>query len=358
MANERGVAPPDLIHLDFENLDARETLRTTWAVEQLILVQSVLGHVHEGHGVFRGRRYPNTTLDDVVRALRLEPMAIKGARQSLIDSIREYARSAIAGNAPPALVDLTGDPLLGISTLRFIMADPQDVLCGLYAGGLRDDPNVRAEVEQERNMVIGGGAGHFVDFKRMDELGYSADDLVHGEWGGRIDELTEKGVIVSSRDSERPSVQYQYIRYRMGPGASDDAAIVGAGLLWGVGVALGVFLADAVDTLEKYVPRYADQDERIALEIESECRSLRLTREDVKLLVAVASAPNGSGPDVPDSSLRHLLSIDRRTDLCPIEAHLLSVMGTPAPSIGLGHDRVPSDGFYEFVRARIEELSG
>lgn len=127
-------------------------------------------------------------------------------------------------------------------------------------------------------------------------------------------------------------------------------------MLWGVGVALGVFLADAVDTLEKYVPRYADQDERIALEIEAECPSLKLTREDVKLLIAVASAPNGSGPEVPDSSLRHLLAVDRRTDLCPIEAHLLAVMGTPAPSIGLGHDRVPSVAFYRFVRERIEEL--
>ena len=51
----------------------------------------------------------------------------------------------------------------------------------------------------------------------------------------------------------------------MGPGQSDDAAIVTAGLLYNVDVALGVFLADAIDTLEKYVPAYYDQDKALAL---------------------------------------------------------------------------------------------
>ncbi|NLI00583.1 MAG: hypothetical protein GX446_13945 [Chthonomonadales bacterium] len=356
MSAERGAAPPDLIRLDFENLDARETLRTTWANEELILVQSVLGHVHEGHGIFRGRRYPNTTMDDIVRALRLEPVALQGARQSLIDSVRAYARSAMLGNAYQALVDDTGEPLLGMSTLRFISADPHDVLRGLYLGGLRDDPDIRLEVERERGITIGGGASYYVDFERMVELGYSADELARGEWGDRIAELTEQGVVVEPRESGRPSVHYQYIRHRRGPGASDDAAIVCAGMLWGVGTALGVFLADAVDTLEKYVPRYSDQDERIALEIEAQFGDLRMDRSHVKQLIALAAATDGDGPDIPDSSLRHLLSIDRRTDLCPVEAHLLAVMGTPAPSIGLGHDRVPSGSFYALLRRRIEEM--
>jgi hypothetical protein len=356
MHTERGSAPPDLIRLDFENLDARETLRTTWAIEELILIQSVLGHIHEGHGVFRGRRFPNTTTDDVVRGLRLEPMAIKGARQSLIDGVRSYARSAMLGHAPRALVDETGDPLLGISTLRFIAADPADVLAGLFLGGLRDDPEIRAEVEQERGMVIGGGSCYHVDFERLAGLGITADELAHGEWRDRLDELTAQGVIVDAREADRPSVHYQYIRHRRGPGASDDAAIVAAGMLWGVGVALGVFLADAVDTLEKYVPRYSDQDEQIALQIESGYPDLRVGRNELKRLVALAAAPEDGPIGVPDSSLRHLLGIDRRTDLCPLEAHLLAVMDTPAPTIGLGHDRIPSASFYAYIRRRIEEV--
>jgi hypothetical protein len=357
MSDNRGVAPPDLIRQDFKNLDSRDTLRTTWAVEELLLVQSVLGHVHEGHGVFRGRRFPNTTLDDIVRALRLEPMSIKGARQSLIDDIRSYARSAVVGQAPRALVDQTGAPLLGISTLRYIGVEPADVLRGLYLGGMRDNAEVRAEAEKTYGIPIGGGACYHVDFDRMNALGISADELVHGEWGDRIGDLEADGLIVEPRHASRASVAYQYIRHRKGPGASDDAAMVGAGLLWGLGVALGTFLADAVDTLEKYVPRHSDQDGKIAEEIAEEWGDLGVGRTEAVRLAAVAAAPSGGEQPVPDSSLRHLLAVDRHTDLCAVEAHVLAVMGTPAPVIGLGHERIPSSQFYAWVRKRIKETA-
>jgi hypothetical protein len=39
---------------DFRILDGRETLRCSWPAEQNLLIQSVIGHAHEGHGVFRG----------------------------------------------------------------------------------------------------------------------------------------------------------------------------------------------------------------------------------------------------------------------------------------------------------------
>lgn len=357
MHSPGGVAPQDLLSQDFKVLDGRETLRTTWQTEELILVQSILGHAHEGHGVFRGRRFPNTTLDDVVRALRLDPMAVKGARQSLIDLVRGYARSARHGHAPRALVDEQGDPLLSVSTLRFLPVEARDVLRGLYLGGLRDDTDVRREAEGEYGVKVGGGRCYHVDFRRMGEMGLSADELAHGEWESRIEDFRQEGLIVEGEAADRPGVTYQYVRHRIGPGASDDAAIVGAGFVWGLGVALGVFLADAVDTLEKYVPRYSDQDEAIAEEIEKHCDDLGLDRADVRRLVAIAATPEDASFEVPDSSLRHLLSVDRRTDLCALEAHILAVQGTPAPSIGLGHERTSSHAFYEHVRARVKQVA-
>src|ERR1041384_5317063 len=84
--------------------------------------------------------------------------------------------------------------------------------------------------------------------------------------------------------SSGPNICYQYIRHRRGPGASDDAAIVAAGMLWGLGVAVGVFFADAIDTLEKYVPEPRDQDEEIALKIEGGLANLRFGRKEVKTL--------------------------------------------------------------------------
>lgn len=351
MPRQRGVAPPELIRQDFRALDSHETLRTTWSIEQLILIQSVQGHAHEGHALFGGRRFPNTTMDDVTFSLRLDPERIKRDRQELIDSIGAFVDETIAGSPPRALQDSENQPLLGISTLRYLRVDPVDVLGGLYLGGLRDDSDVRQEVEGERGVKIGGGRGYLVDTNRMEEMGLGAEELAHGEWADDIVRFREEGLIV---EESGPGVSYQYIRHRRGPGASDDAAIVAAGLIWGLGVAVGVFLADAIDTLEKYVPEPRDQDEEIALGIEKRFRDLRFSREDLQKLTYLAATPEHPDIEVPDSSLRHLLLVDRHQDLCAVESHFLTVEGVPVPSIGLSHERVPSHSFYDYLRRRID----
>lgn len=355
MHNHKGVAPSDMIRQDFAVLDARETLRTTWPNEQLILMQSVQGHCHEGHGVFRGRAYPNTTMDHVVRALRLDPAAIKRDRQALIDGIAAFCRRTLAGDPPGSIADDGGDPLLGISTLRYFRVDPRDVVRGVYLGGLRDDADVRREVELERHVRIGAGRCYLVDTQRMEAMGLNADELAHGEWEEQIGEFRTRGLIVGEEHRDDPEVVWQYIRHRKGPGASDDAAIVAAGMLWGLGAAIGVFLADAVDTLEKYVPVYSDQDRDLALEIEAKAQDLGIGRAEAKLLTYLAAIPEDQEGSVPDSSLRHLLAIDRHRDLCPMEAHFLHVEGVAAPSIPIGHERISSHRFYDYVDARVRE---
>jgi hypothetical protein len=66
--------------------------------------------------------------------------------------------------------------------------------------------------------------------------------------------------------------------------------------------------------------------------------------------------PEDKQGEVPDSSLRHLLSIDRETDLCAMESHFLALQNIPTPRIGLAHERIPSDRFYQYVRERIDQL--
>ncbi len=358
MSTMPGAAPAELIRHDFHALDARETLRTTWPIEEMLLLQSVQGRAHAGHGMFRGRRYPNTTCEDVTRAMRLDPTAITVARQDLIDSIADYANRVILGLHPPALLDNDHSPLLGISSLRFVRVDAADVVRGLYLGGLRDDSELRQEVEKERGIELGGGQGYHVDYQRMRALGLNADELAMGEWAGSIDRFRREGLIVSAEESHRPGVVYQYIRHRRGPGASDDAAIVAAGMRWNLGVAVGVFFADAIDTVEKYVPSYRDQDKELSLDIQRRWPDLRMTREDAKTLAYLAATPVDRQDQTPDSSLRHLLAVDRRLDLCPIEAHLLAVEGIPTPDIGLGHERTPSGKFHAWVRGRVDSLMG
>ena len=357
-ASPQGVAPPDQIRHDFRVLDAHETLRTIWPNEQLILIQSVTGHAQAGDGTFQGRRFPNTTIDDVTRALRLDPGAVKQDHQDLIDAISRYVERALSGDPPDSLLDENSDPILGISTLRHIRVEPLDVLRGLYLGGLRDDVDVRIEIETQRGIKIGGGRAYLVDYEKMRQTGLTADELAHGEWERDIERFKLQGLIVVEDRRDDPNVVYTYIRYHRGSGASDDAAIVAAGLLWGFGATVGCFLADAIDTIEKYVPIYRDQDKELALRIEENWKAVDVTQQDVLNLTYLSWIPEDAGLDVPDSSLRAQLSIDRNVDLCPIEAHFLAAQGLPSPPLRLSHGRTSSHDFYEYIRRRVENLDG
>ncbi|HZT43196.1 MAG TPA: hypothetical protein VFA07_13585 [Chthonomonadaceae bacterium] len=348
-----GVAPADQLRADFRLLDDRDTLRTSWAIEQLILFQSVQSRAQEGTGAFNGRHYPDTSLDDIARALRLDPQAVQGEQQALIDSIRWYVQETIAGRPPAHLLDRDQDPLLGIGTLRYFQVEAADVLRGLYLGGLRDEWEIRVQVEEQMGVKV-GGRRYLVDRAVMRRMGLDGHQLAHGEWAGKIEEFERKGLIVGPEKKNDPDVVYQYIRFRPGHGASDDAAIVAAGFEWGIGTAIGVFLADAVDTLEKYVPAYGDQDLQIAETVEREFKDLNMSRAEARQLTLWAAAIDTPDYRVPDSSLRHLLIIDRRTDLCPLESHLLTILGVPCPVIGLGHERSSSHRFYDYVRQRMQ----
>ena len=350
-------APADLIRRDFRELDGRTTLRTTWEIERMLLIQSIEGHAHEGHGAFNGRRYPNTSLDHITRALHLDPTVVKAARQALINGVHEYVDATLAGNAPPALVDERGEPLFGFSTLRLLEVDPRDVLRGLYLGGLRDDPDVRFEMERRRGAKIGGGRAYYVDFGRMREMGLSGDELADGEWEHDIQRFEQEGLIVGDERKDDPEVVYQYVRLRRGSGASDDTSIIAGGILWGFGIGVGLFLADAIDTFEKYVTTSSNQDLEITRKIERGMQDLNLGLDEAYTLCYLQWVPEHSGLDVPDSSLRKMLDIDREHDLCPIESHFMYIRGLPTPPLRFNSGRTSARKFYDYVRRRLDEVT-
>ncbi|MCK4648936.1 hypothetical protein KAT51_05375, partial [bacterium] len=112
-----GVAPRELIKKDFNRLSKFEHLATTKEVENLLFIQSLEGRAHNGVGAFRKRHWINTTINDVVKALGLDPGLIKKKRQALIDDIVEFARDAIKGIKRDKLINKKGDPFLGIPFL-------------------------------------------------------------------------------------------------------------------------------------------------------------------------------------------------------------------------------------------------
>ncbi len=352
-----GIAPYDRIVRDFRQLDAAEMLRTTWDVERLIHMQSVQGHAHEGHGMFYGVRYPNTTMDHIALALRLDPACVRADRQALIDGIEDYIDRVLEGEERPPLVNREGAPLLNCGTLRDLDVSGREVLQGLYAGGLRDDPEVRFETERRYDITIGGGKCYLVDTRIMDSLDLNGDILAHGSHEDMLDYYREVGLILADEGHAGESSEYMYIRHRRGRGASDDTAIVAAGMLFGPGGTIGAFLADAVDTLEKHVPVFGDQDGRLAQKI-ADGYDVGISAADARHLAYLSAVPDEPRIEVPDSSLRHLLLIDRQHDITAVESHMLFVQGRRCPPTRIGHEEVLNKDFYEYVAERLRKSPG
>lgn len=345
-----GVAPAHLLKEDFVALDARATLRCSYDVEQLVLMQSVEGHAHAGHGLFYGKTYPNTTMDDVARALRLSPEAVKADRQMLIDEIVDFVQRVAAGQKACVACNSEGEPLLRCGILRQVDVDPIGVLRGLYTGGLRDDPEIRKLANDRYGIQMGYGECRLVDQLVLDSLGLNGYDLSQMAHEHEMDAFEQAGLFA---DSQGPHTAYMYVRLKVGPGASDDAAIVMAGRLLGLSGAIGCFLADAVDTLEKYVPEYADQDSRISLMIEQSVPDLGLSRDDAVDLAYLCAIPEDMKGRLPDSSLRKLLEVERKHDQSTIESHLAYVAGKPFATAVLDHGECTNREFYDYIEDRF-----
>ena len=322
----------ELIRQDFEHLSKTTELDVSKESEDAILMQSVEGHAHNGAGMFNKRRFVNITISDIVTALELDPERVKSYRQGLIDEIYHYADLAIHGKAAPRLLNEEGQPFLRASRLKNLTVNPASILKGLYFGGLRDDSEIRRDVEKEYNIKIGGGRSHFVDLRIMKHLNLDGEELAHEPHADSIEDYQNAGMIVPPEKcqyQESEFVRYFYIRDRMGPGHSDDAAIVCAGLLFDRDVALGVFLADAIDTLEKYVKRYSDQDNELARLILDQHKELNTSIEEVHRLIYLSTIPEKKVDVVPDSSLRYLLSIDKKTSQTLLDCYLAFIEGKP-----------------------------
>ncbi len=352
------VAPKELIQADYEVLKSYEHLDTTKEIEDLLFIQSLEGRAHNGAGVFNKRTYVNTTIDDVVRALERNADSIKKARQSLVDDILRFADSAMNGEKRDRLVNAAGEPMLGIGLLRERRVNAEDVLRGLYLGGLRDNPDIRKEAEKIYQIKIGGGRCYVIDVKTMLDMNLDGEKLAHEAHEDRIEDYRRRGLILHTEGVPDPKTErYFYIRHRLGPGQSDDAAFILAGILYNVDVALGVFLADAIDTLEKYAPVFKDQDGALAFWIARGFKELNIKMEDVYELVSLAAIPEAEEHRVPDSSLRYLLSIDQRSQMSAFKTHLDFIQGKPVIPVPVSFKRILSTQFYEYLNRRLVSVS-
>ncbi|MCM8781549.1 MAG: CBS domain-containing protein [Candidatus Omnitrophica bacterium] len=359
-SKDKKIAPKELVQVDFRNLKSSERLNTTPKIEELIFIQSMEGRAHNGAGAFRKRFYVNTSIDDIVKALDRDPKLIKLKRQELIDEIVEFVNRVIAGEQVDRLISKRGTPLLGTPLFKTRLVNPHDILRGIYLGGLRDDVQTRKETEKIYNITIGYGRCYLVNMQVMEKMGLDGEMLAHQEHECEIENFKKEGLIITQEDLEdigEEKVRYFYIRHKLGPGQSDDSAIVNAGFLYkSVDVALGVFLADAIDTLEKYAPIYSDQDNELSFFIKEKFKKLDITIEEVYRLTYLSTIPEGREEEIPDSSLRYFLTVDPRTGQSTLECHLNFIEGKPFFPMAISYKRILILTFYEYVKERLSEV--
>jgi len=358
-----GTAPRELIRLDFKNMLASEVLRCTWHVEELLFVQSIEGHAHEGHSEFKGHRFVNTHIEDIVASLGFSPGTVAAHRQELIEDVFQWVDEVLEGAEHRQLLNANGEPFFGMSMFRSITIDPKGVLQGLYIGGLRDNVEVRRQVEEQYGIKVGGGSSYFVDVAKMPDMGLDGRQLARGEYEQDIEHFKQVGLIVDDASgilSEEAAegggdrFRYMYIRHRRGCGHSDDAALLTTGMLYGFSAGVGAFVADAIDTIEKYISEPGDLDDELARSIGSSCSDLGVGPDDVLKVSRLAADEEDAELNMPDCSLRHFLRVDREVDQNAIESHLLFLEGKEMAEMDIGHEHVSNLELYEFLQGKVE----
>ncbi len=290
----------------------------------------------------------------MARALGLDANDEADFRQRWIDEIRRYAEAAIEGLAPRFAVAPGGMPLCGVGVLRWIEVEPRDVVKGLVLGGLRDKPSWRRKAQEKYGVEIGYGQMHPVDLDRMADIGLDGETLARSPHESELETLKAKGVLVADDETSGGNVLPMYVRYQTGPGASDDTAILCAGRLHGIGAAVGCFLADAIDTLEKYTTPYRDHDHELARMIRERMPDLEVSDDEVVRLTYLASTPDDMLDTLPDSSMRTFLQRDRNIDQCILESHFLWISDMPWKPMAMGrHPTLDTDALYAYVDERL-----
>jgi len=353
------VAPRELVKRDFEHLKKTLKLFTSKEVEELLFIQTIEGHAHNGHSEFHGKKFVDTTINDIVYLLGYDAFAIRSSRQALIDEIYEFVERVIAGEKVTKLITKDGDPLLRVPLFKEIEINPRDVLIGLYLGGLMDDYPTRKKAEEKYRINIGGGKNYLVDFEVMERMNLDGEILAHGEHEDKIEIYKKNGLIIEIEDDEKerflahPSIRFQYIRHKKGNGVSDDLGmLMGGKLFHSISVALGVFLADAIDTFDKYSLKFVEQDFELSQRIK-ESGVIDIPEEDVMKFIYLITNPT---KDFPDSSQRYFLEINKEKNITCLETHLMYLRGETPPQIDIAFERVPNTEVYKYVDEKLKSV--
>lgn len=359
----------DIVKDDYDALRKKVRLCAYGDVSDLLLMQSIEGHAQNGDCLFNyGPKYPEATMEDIVIALGHKPDDIKNKRQVLIYEKVDFASRIMAGEKLKHYVNRNNEPLFRIKFLeKMEISDLNAVLIGIFLGSIMDRyKGWRELAEQKYGSSIGGGECIGINRREAHRQGITLEMLAKEEHSDEeIDELLSKGILCRNVASSNDIVG-GYIRHKKGKGTSDDLAVILAGKLYGFDAAIGLFLTDAIDTWDKYVPfiHSNGQDEKLGesvyknrKQISENLKGFELPSKDecLKFINCIAES---NYENVVSSSQRYFLQINHKARKSVIENHLGYIQGKMGSDMKVSHrtSGVTTYKMYKQFEAMYESL--
>lgn len=375
-----------IVQADLEKMKSKITLDLHDPVWNILLVQSIQGHAQNGHGLFNTyrRKYPQTTITDVIAAAGMDINTIKAARQELIDEIYAWVNLALNNtkgnksndnkndNQPTQdKLQLNNKPLLRIKFIEEYVVDPVLILKGIVLAGHMDNYQSRMETINHYKttikgnpLEIGGGETYLVDLEMLAKAGLDQVSLANTEHDDKkIDYLQRLGVIVSSTENKE-NIESAYVRRKLGAGISDDLAMIMIGKKYGISAMLGAFVVDAIDTYDKCVlyPLEKGLDEKLASHIQTEWNTKNGTwlasKEEIMEVIYYAAKKNNPKVEVSSSHRRFVQFAGDNLYRPALQSHIAFVEGQPTEEFPVGFSRMSSSKLYQKAQVRIDHMLG
>jgi len=277
---------------------------------------------------------------------------------------------------------------MGIEMFRHTsIGNPRSVLAGIFLGAYMDSPEWREQTEDyfgrvhglELNMHKGLCTAGNLDALKANGLTLSGLSSLCSDSMNRhsLASLMESGCVVDfSRKSRKvrtagvankyPYVPV-YVELSRGPGISDDAAFNYASIMYGLEAGFGLILIDAVDTIDKCVPRIKrkGEDELLGDFIREKVKKeggiesfLGVTDQDILNLIYACAIDREKPGCWPSCSQRRFLEYAPNGNYALLNHidHVRHVCnGDAAPGeIKLSINEIPSRRFYTAFRDRIQ----
>ncbi len=364
-----------LAALDYEYLLSLDFAASTDML-RLLLPQSVLGRAQNGHGFWRDEDgtplvFRDATFDRVLSALQnvdpgLTARQVRGERNHRLQRLEAHLVANL--DQPELLLEVDGEPLLGVEFLRGRVVETRGFLRGLLLAGWMDDlQRRRACMALHRRtfagdpLEIAGGQTYVVRPDLLEAVGIV--DPGQGEFSPEdIARLVELGVIVTAdRLYTRPEHEQAYFRLRAGEGVCDDLALIWVGAVFGEDAFIGAFLMDAVDTYDKFLWEFrpGGVDGRLATLLQAlwQQRHGEPLVRDEEILGVIRFAAKANHPAcLLSSSHRRFIQTEEGSRVPTLWNHWRFVSGDPVFEIELGYSRFPSAKFYDIAHKRLEML--